>query len=196
MSREMFLAQTRRRGLLNRHVCNRRAIYTHQPSREAYDRMSSQIGSGFIFVLCGPRGSGKTQIATSLACEEMDRMTPLWKTYREDHWPMYTTARNVFTEIRATYDPDSELNEVQILKRFSEPHLLILDEAQERGNTEWEDKTLTDIIDRRYGLQHDTIIISNLTRGELPKAFGPSIISRLHECGDVIECNWPSFREV
>ena len=39
------------------------------------------------------------------------------------------------------------------------------------------------------------IIIANLRREELVKSLGTSIISRMHEGGEVIECNWPSFRE-
>jgi DNA replication protein DnaC len=158
-------------------------------------KLRDQLGDGFLFVLAGKRGTGKTQIATSIAVEEIARMVPLWRQYRECHWPFYITARQLFREIRATYSRDSEMDEVQILKRFSDPHLLVIDEAHERGNTEWEDRTLTDLIDRRYGMKKDTILISNMTRAELPAALGPSIISRLHETGGVIECNWESFRE-
>ncbi len=122
-------------------------------------------------------------------------MAENWKRYQEHHWPLYTTAAALFVEIRSSYDPNSTHKELDVLKKFSEPHLLVIDEAQVRGNTPFEDRTLTDLVDRRYGMQRDTLIISNLTRAELPKAMGPSIISRLHECGDVIECNWPSFRE-
>lgn len=186
--------QMRRRGFMDRHVANSGTISPH-PESDAVLQKISQAPDGFMFVLCGPRGVGKTQIATTIACKEQDRMAVLWKQFSEENWPLYTTARSIFREIRATFNPNSECDEVKILKRFSESYLLIIDEAQERGNTEWEDKTLTDILDRRYGMRRNTIIISNLLRTQLPAALGPSIISRLHECGEVIECNWPSFRE-
>lgn len=191
---EIFMAQCRRRGFLSRHIEHRAIIGGHAQCYDAYDTLRHRLGEGFLFILCGSRGGGKTQIATSLACDEIERMKLFWKRYREIQWPLYSTARGLFLEIRATYG-NSDSDESQILRRFVEPHLLVIDETQERGNTEWEDMALTDIIDKRYGMQRDTIIISNLTRAELPAALGPSIISRLHETGEVIECNWPSFRE-
>lgn len=192
---EWLFTHARRRGFMQRHVDNRDCVADCAEEKAVYERLLGLLWTGFIFVLTGRRGSGKTQIATTLACDEFDRVAPDWRNYQEMAWPLYTTARALFAEIRSTYDPNSEMNEVQVLHKFSEPCLLVIDEAQERGNTEWEDRTLTDIIDRRYGMQRDTIIICNLTRQEIAAALGTSIVSRLHECGEVIECNWPSFRE-
>ena len=72
--------------------------------------------------------------------------------------------------------------------------MLILDEVQERGNTAWEDRILTHILDRRYGAMVPTIIIANLTESALVECLGDSIISRLTETGGVIEIDGPSHR--
>ena len=109
--------------------------------------------------------------------------------------PRYVKASDIFRDIRSTYRSESRESETSIFKSFTRPKLLIIDEAQERAETEFEDRALTHIIDKRYDSMLHTVIISNLTKDALAKSLGTSIVSRIHETGDVIECNWPSFRE-
>lgn len=150
------------------------------------------LRGGKIILLAGPRGTGKTQIAVDVAagiiCEDMPKMEP-----RE---PYYIKAMDFFRQIRETFRDDSTLSEVQILMRFIKPCLLIIDEAHERGNTDFESRTLANIIDRRYDEIKNTILITNQSRGEFAKTIGPSVISRMHETGLVVECNWASFRAI
>ena len=78
---------------------------------------------------------------------------------------------------------------------FIQPRLLVLDEVQVRNDTVWEDNALTYLLDRRYGEQRSTILISNLSVDSFVKSIGDSIVSRLEESGAVIVCNWESFRQ-
>ncbi len=54
---------------------------------------------------------------------------------------------------------------------------------------------LNRIIDKRYGLERDTLLIGNVLPSGLPKALGDSIMSRARETGGVLECPWPGFRD-
>ena len=65
---------------------------------------------------------------------------------------------------------------------------------QERGETAFENRLLTHLIDARYGAMRPTIIIANLTAKELGETLGPSIVDRVFEDGKRIDFTWDSYR--
>jgi DNA replication protein DnaC len=69
-----------------------------------------------------------------------------------------------------------------------------IDEAHERGSTDWENRTLTNIIDHRYDAMRCTLLLSNQSKEQFAESVGPSVTSRILETGEAIICNWPSFR--
>lgn len=145
-------------------------------------KLIARIGSGAIIALVGERGTGKTQLAVSCiraAC-------------RSELQAVYTTAMDIFIDLRDAYKLQE--SERAVLLRFQRPALLVIDEAQERGESAWEDRMLTALIDYRYSQMRDTIIISNLKRTDFEASMGSSIVSRMVETGGIVECNWPSFR--
>lgn len=155
--------------------------------------MRDSIGTGAIVVLYGQRGTGKTQMAVDVSAEILrDRLT---LSKPESKWPMYALISDIFRDIRNSFRKDSLVSEMEVIAKYHKAKLLIIDEAQERSETEFEDRTLTLIVDKRYSSMLDTIIISNLQVSELAKSLGSSIVSRVHEKGLTIHCNWPSFRE-
>jgi len=97
-------------------------------------------------------------------------------------------------EIRATFKSDSKKSEMDILDELTKSDLLILDEIQERGETSFENRLLTHVIDVRYSNNRPTIMIANLPKKELAESLGASIIDRARENGKSIEFNWPSYR--
>lgn len=107
---------------------------------------------------------------------------------------IYTTAMGLFLDIRSTYGRGSG-SEKEIIERLCVPQLLVIDEIQERSNTDWENRILTHIIDQRYAALRDTIIIGNLTTETLSSTLGASFTDRLYECGLIVECKWRSFRK-
>ena len=146
------------------------------------DRLNKRVGCGALVALVGARGTGKSQLAVELiraSCSVEKRA-------------VYTTAMDIFIDLRDAYKLQE--SERAVLLRFQSPPLLVIDEAQERGETPWEDRMLTALIDYRYSQKRDTILISNLKRAEFEASMGASVISRMVEVGGVIECNWPSFR--
>lgn len=148
-------------------------------------RLRERLIDGFLAGLLGKRGTGKTQMAV-----ELIRHTTL-----ELGKPaQFCSAMDFFLEIKSTFGKNSEEDERQVIARFARFELLVMDEFQERGETEWEDRILTHLIDKRYGDQKSTLLIANLGKAEFLKAIGASAKSRMEETGGIIECGWDSFR--
>lgn len=147
-----------------------------------FAKVMQKSEDGGIIALIGPRGTGKTR----LAAEAMRNLAP--------DKGSYTTAMGLFLRIRASFGKNTKESEDDIVKEMATSKLLILDEVQERGNTAWEDRILTHILDRRYGAMAPTIIIANLTEAALVDCLGDSIISRLTETGGILEIDGPSHR--
>lgn len=142
---------------------------------------TQHMRSGGMAVLLGDRGTGKTQIAVEIARNLIDtaRITVL-----------YTRADEMFRRLRRWDDSDERTFDNQ-LKTVG---LLIVDEIQDRGETDFEDRELTRIIDARYGAVKPTLLVGNASTKTLNDRLGPSVISRITEGGGVVECRWQSFR--
>ena len=151
---------------------------------EKLDLMKSEIHTGMLYALIGKRGTGKTQCAVQLikyACNKKISAK-------------YAVTMDFFMDIKETYKTHADSTEARVLKDYLKPQFLILDEIHERGESEWENRLLTHMIDKRYGALKDTILISNQTHDVFCMSIGNSILSRLNETGGIIVCNWESFR--
>jgi len=154
--------------------------------RAKLDRIVGRIKSGGIAVLVGPRGTGKTRIAVEAMRAATTNLFPL----------RYTSAMGLFLDIRATWGKSGRgtTTEAEVIEDHASRPILCIDEIQERGHTEWEDRLLTHVIDRRYGEMRPTILIANLVESALPECLGPSIYSRIQETGGVIRMDGTSHR--
>jgi DNA replication protein DnaC len=72
------------------------------------------------------------------------------------------------------------------VKALTKPSLLVIDEAAKRGETEWENRLLFEILNKRYGDFKDTILIANQSREEFSKSMGPAIVRRMDEVGGLM----------
>jgi DNA replication protein DnaC len=166
-----------------------------------YRQALATIDSGGIVVMYGAHGTGKTRMSWELArkCNPMDATVSVggvgWTTGRRDRPAIYTTAVGLFREIRGTYSKDAEFSETQIIKKHTDAGLLVIDEMQERGKTEFEDRELTSIIDERYAHERPTIIITNYTREKLAASLSQAVLDRIRENGCGLNFNWTSFRK-
>ena len=147
-----------------------------------FARAKSVAASGGIIALIGKRGTGKTRLAAEVLRDKAPERG------------RYTTAMGLFLRIRASFSKTSPESEAQIIEELARCPLLILDELQERGNTAWEDRLLTHLLDRRYGAMKPTILIANLEPSGLTNTLGDSIVSRLNETGGVLHLDGPSHR--
>jgi len=148
-----------------------------------FRRVMDKVETGGIVALIGNRGTGKTRIAAEAV-----------RNYSPDK-STYTTAMGLFLRIRASFGKNNGETEEKIVKEMSQSTLLVIDEVQERGNTAWEDRLLTHILDKRYGAMTPTIIIANLNASELTECLGASISSRINETGGIVTITGKSHRE-
>lgn len=148
--------------------------------KAAFGRGLAVLDNHGILILHGKRGPGKTRMAAELSLYA-------GKT-------RYRTAMRFFLEIRATYR-NKDVSEMEIIDDLVAANLLVLDELQERGETPFEDRLLTHLIDARYAENKPTILIANYTATELAAALGFSVVDRVRENGATIEFTWPSFRK-
>lgn len=151
-----------------------------------YQDLIAKLGTGFLIALIGTRGTGKTQLGVELIRENVLNHLRL---------SLFTTAMDIFIEVKSTYRKSSDYDEGDIVKEFCRPRLLVIDEIQERAETAWEDRILTHLINRRYNDEKDTLLIGNITAEQFAQNIGSSILSRLNETGGIIVCDWESYRE-
>lgn len=140
---------------------------------------------GMTIAILGGYGRGKTQMATELGRE----MARLGRTHH------FTDAMRIFVRSKSSFSPASKETEHQVMKDYEKPHLLVIDETEERAETPFEDKKLFTMINRRHNDNKHTILISNQSQEEFRDQVGPKIWERIYEAGGIVECNWESFRK-
>ncbi|MGC4017514.1 MAG: hypothetical protein QM755_23815 [Luteolibacter sp.] len=166
-----------------------------------FAQAKAEIAAHGIVAFLGDRGPGKTQMAAEIA--------------RDGEWPddavylirhgdasykqtsktaLYRRAMDVFLDLRATNKKDATTSEKDVLRRLEEVGLLVIDEFQERGQSDWEDRIITNLIDKRYAAERPTILIANYTREEMSAALSPSVRDRMHEAGRSFVFDWSSYR--
>jgi DNA replication protein DnaC len=134
--------------------------------------------------LIGTRGPGKTHMACAL-------VNAFCSTFRSAR---YLNAMDYFIELKATYGDRAKRDESQVERDYLRPALLVVDEVHERGDTDWETRMLTRLVNRRYEEEKATVLVCNLTPAEFEKRVGESIADRIAEGGGIIVCDWPSLR--
>ena len=144
---------------------------------------------GFLVALLGPSGTGKTQLAVSV----IHRVCEHYVTAR------YVKALELFRDFRSAYTAvgkwDAGISEESIAEKWIAYGLLVIDEAHLRAGTEFEQRTIVNMLDRRYDEMRATILIANQGKQEFAEQVGPSVISRIHQTGEAIICDWPSYRK-
>jgi len=193
--------RARRFGGTDRHIARPLASEVGgEQWKNLRDMLTAELGDGFIYALSGIGGTGKTQIAIHLLCEMTKRL--ILDNDGHASQPIYCTAFTLFATRRSGFAAFDEFrgargrkSELEILRGFITPKLLIIDELEKGKWTEDEKRTFLEIVGGRYAGAVDTLLITNFTAEAVGDLIGPSIVSRMTECGGVIECDWPSFRE-
>lgn len=166
-----------------------------------YAQALATTDSGGITILYGGYGTGKTRMAWEVARAHKSKRPNIgtngigWSTITKKRPMVYTTAVNLFSTIKSTYISGSEKSEKEIVSDYTEAALLVIDEVQERGETQYEDRQLTAIIDARYAADMPTILISNYTWEKLASTLSPAVIDRIEENGAKLAFTWESFRK-
>jgi len=155
---------------------------------EAYTTNFAQDAgvNGVSLILCGGPGTGKTHLGCGVANELL----------RQGFTALYTTATGLVRDIRATWAKDSERTEIEVLKAFIAPDLLIIDEIGVQAGSADEKIRLFDVINSRYEQVKPTLIISNLDVRGVCEYLGERAIDRLRENGgQALAFTWNSYRK-
>ena len=166
-----------------------------------YRQGLATVDSGGIVVMYGAHGTGKTRMAWEIARKCTPRDTHIaipsigWSQSKKERPAIYTTAVGLFLEIRDTFRAESEFSEMQVVKKYTDAGLLVIDEFQERGETDFENKKITTIIDARYAHERPTILITNYTREKLASTLSPAVLDRIRENGCGLYFSWTSYRK-
>ena len=108
----------------------------------------------------------------------------------------YRKAADLISEIKTTWNTGGKSigTEDDVLKKYRTAAYLALDEFHERGTSDWEARTLINILDHRYDNMLATVIIANMSEAEVRAQINPSIVSRAEETGGLVVCDWASYR--
>ncbi|MDD8026964.1 MAG: ATP-binding protein [Acidobacteriota bacterium] len=159
--------------------------------------------AGLLFI--GPCGVGKTHLAAAILKEiVVQKAVP----------GLFYDFRDLIRDIQATYTPDSDLNESDVLAPVFQSRILVLDELGAKRSTAWVEDTVFSIINYRYNRQQLTLFTSNfldtadvelaavawkntdLTKKEetLVDRIGPRLRSRLYEMCKIVDIDGEDFR--
>lgn len=140
-------------------------------------------GEGLIF--CGIPGTGKTHLAVSIAREIAEDL---------QESVFITTAARIIRAFRRAWSGKSEFSELDVLAKYCDPDLLIIDEIGVQYGTDSERNILFEVINDRYEYLLPTILVSNLPLNELEEMLGERVVDRLLQGGTVLTFNWPTYR--
>ena len=156
----------------------------HGPGKDkAYSLLPLMLRDG-IAVLLGPTGRGKTVMATLIAKERVQKGKSAGK---------FTTAYALFARMKQCWGKNEDAEAA--LGTWKRAGFLVIDEAQTRGESAWENAVLDELINHRYAHELPTIIIGNFDLTTAQKSLGPRIMDRANECGGIVDCNWESYRQ-
>lgn len=181
----------RESGVPERHRRNLDSLDGDEKWQAVRDTLVGELSNsnGCLIALLGKRGTGKTQLCVSV----IHRACGSGKTGR------YVKALDLFREIRRAYTPkgrgESGESEADIIDTLKAYDVLVIDECHQRGETDFEQNTLINLLDHRYDACKWTFLIANQDRQTFSAAIGDSVVSRIHETGRAIDCDWESYRK-
>jgi DNA replication protein DnaC len=163
----------------------------------AFEQAKEAVEKCGIIAFLGGRGSGKTRMAAEVSrAGRWPRDAKVWNGHQSvaDKTALYRRAMDVFLDLRDAAQNNSGTSEKKVLAGLESVGLLVIDEFQERGGTEWENRIICNLLDKRYSAMRPTILIANYTREEMAKALSPSVKDRIRENGKAIIFDWESYR--
>lgn len=146
-----------------------------------FTSLCGKLGGGIVAGFVGECGTGKSQMAVSLA--------KYWM--HQGKTALHVEAMELCGSVKDTFSGDESAK--QVLFRFIRPSLLIIDEVN-RGLSQFDTGLIQRVLSRRYDTLRDTILISNETPDVFAELVGPRVISRINHTGQVHAFTWASFR--
>lgn len=155
------------------------------PYLAAAERIIRLGQAGGILALLGPCGIGKTWLAAGLVLDFCNA----------GRAAQYLHAFDYLQGLRQTYARAAAVSEGRYESNYLRPELLVIDEIEERGATEWEDRMLRRLIVKRQDNRCATLLLSNVQTEDFKQRIGGKVLSRMQEdAGGIHECAWSNLR--
>lgn len=135
---------------------------------------SERLKRGGGLVMCGKPSTGKNHLALSIAKHVINE---------HQSSALFTTALRITRAFKSTWSKSAECSESEVIKRYTQPDLLIIDEVGVQFGNEAEKLILFEVINTRYESMKPTILISNLALDELAGFIGERVIDRMNDGG-------------
>jgi len=163
-----------------------------EPQRKAlntsvkyYTVFAKVKSTGAALFYCGKYGTGKTHLAVAI-------LNALIQTGKGSG--KYTTTLRMIRDIRSSYR-GGNFSEQQLIDKYVNYPLLILDEVGVQFGTDGEKILLFEVINGRYENYKPSIIISNLSMKGITEYLGERAIDRLKsKAGALVVMDWESWR--
>lgn len=140
-------------------------------------------GGGFL-VMLGRCGTGKNMLAAIAGQELM----------RQGFSCLHTSVMKLVRRVKDSWRT-REGTEEEVIRSFTVPDLLIVDEVGVQFESATEQLILTEIINDRYEALRSTILISNLTIKQLAEVIGERAVDRFYEGNSrLLAFTWQSYR--
>lgn len=157
------------------------------PAQRVWTRSAKRaVAQRSIALLHGPRGTGKTFVATRLArdwCESGCNAG--------EGRVRYFRLADLFADQTRWFDRKHDDNGNAVPEPLLVARncgLLILDEIHDRLDTDYARSELARLIDVRYAEKRPTVLITNRNSNQISAVIGVSAAERILEGGAVIEC--------
>ncbi|MBJ9293564.1 ATP-binding protein [Citrobacter werkmanii] len=154
---------------------------------QAYaNRWPERLKKGGGLVMCGKPGTGKNHLAFGIARIAIAE---------HQSSAIFTTALKIAREYKSTWSKGSTRTEDDVIRYFTKPDLLIIDEVGVQFGSDAEKLIMFEIINTRYERMKPTILISNQTKEELSAFIGERVIDRMSDGGGcTLSFTWDSYR--
>lgn len=154
---------------------------------QAYaSKWPERLQKGGGLVMCGKPGTGKNHLALAIARHAITE---------HQSSATFTTALKIAREYKSTWSKGSTRTEDEVIRFFTKPDLLIIDEVGVQFGSDAEKLIMFEIINTRYERMKPTILISNQTKDELSAFIGERVIDRMSDGGGcTLSFTWDSYR--
>lgn len=154
--------------------------------RDYAAHLSERIESGTSAIITGKPGTGKTHLACAL----------LFEAKKQGFSAFFINVRKLFKAVRDTWREGAAESESQVIDRYVDLDLLVIDEIGVQAKSDNERNILYDVLNGRYENAKPTILLSNETLPEIKEIIGERSYDRLREGGGkAFDCQWESYRD-
>lgn len=138
---------------------------------------------GKFIILSGGTGVGKTHMGCAMIRSLFNIVSCRYEV--ETEW---------LSDMRATWNRDSERTEAQVFARAAKPRLLVLDEFAMSQPQPWKQEIVSRLIDYRYSNRKTTVMLTNEPPASIAPWVGERAADRMRQCSRVKIINGESFR--